>query len=103
MSVLQDNQITCLRVKSYNWTFTLLKYIASGLQLDSPDLAQCVLYPIVQVLQPIVDLPEHLKYLVEYAKKVHTQVHQHQEDEGPPKSRLHLSTFYKVVEEEAEP
>lgn len=51
----------------------------------------------------MVELSQHSKDLVENAKKVYGQVHQHQEDEGPPKSRLHLSTFFKVIKDEAGP
>ena len=103
MSVLQDDQIACLRVKSHNGAFAILKDIASGLQLDSPNLAHCVLDPIVQVLQPLVDLPEDCKNLVEYAKKVHAQVQQYQEDEGPAKYRLRLRILNEVSEDETEP
>jgi hypothetical protein len=103
VSVLQDNQIACLRVKSHNGTFAILKDIIRGLHLDCPNLAHCVLNPIVQVLQPLVDLSEDSKYLVEYAKKVHSKVHQHQEDEGPPKSRLRLRILNEVIKQEAEP
>ena len=51
----------------------------------------------------MVEVSQHSEDLVENAEKVHGQVRQHQEDEGPTKSRLHLSTFFKVVKDKTGP
>jgi hypothetical protein len=103
MGVMQDNQMACLRIECHNGTFAFLKDIVCGLHLDSSNLAQSVLDPMVNFFQPQEDFSQHSKYLVEYAKKVHAQVQQHQEYEGPSKSRLRLRILNKVSEEEAEP